>query len=159
MCRGRRGCWFELGGKFFQHLKTTGCCWGTQLQASVHPRISMELIYTYFSMLKDSATPEHRVLRKTAGLSVTLLIGLIYYRHFILELTLDEPLLVTVALGFVLLGPVNIMVGLMNAAFYRDFLRDTEAKRSEQTFTVFFAEWLFAAAVPIACLLVGPFLT
>jgi len=119
----------------------------------------MELLRTYLSMLADSATPEHRVVRKTAGLSVVSIIGLIYYRHFILELGTGEPLLITGALAFALGVPINIMLGVMNAAFYRDFLRDTDARQSKQTTTVFLAEWLFASAVPIVCLLSIPFLS
>jgi hypothetical protein len=118
----------------------------------------MELLLTYLTMLKDSATPEHRVVRKTAVLSVLSVVWLVYQRHFVLDLVTGETVLATLAMAFVLLIPANMIVGVLNAGFYRDFLRDAAATQSKQTITVFLAEWLFAGAVPIGCLLLGTFL-
>ena len=117
----------------------------------------MELIATYFTMLRDSTTPEHRVVRKTSVLSALLVAWLVYQRHFVLGLGTGEAALTTLAMAFVLLIPANIIVGVLNAAFYRDFLRDTEASQRSQTTTIFLAEWLFAGAIPIACFLFGTF--
>ncbi len=116
----------------------------------------MELLVAYFSMLRDSSLPETRVVRKTAVLALLAVVGLLYFRHGVLGFGTGEPLLVSVALALGVLGPVNVIFGVLNAAFYRGFLRDTGAKRTEQTLAVFFAEWLFAAAMPLACTFLGP---
>lgn len=108
----------------------------------------MELIELYMTMLRDPSVPAHRVVRKTAALTVAGILILIFYRHVTLGFDLGKPGLVTVALAFLLFAVVGIFGGAMAGAFYDSFLRGVGAQNKQLTLPVFFAEWLFAATAP-----------
>ena len=109
----------------------------------------MELIEMYIAMLKDPSVPAHRVVRKTAALTVAGIVLLIFYRHVTLGFDLGKPALVTVVLSLLLVAVVGIFGGVMAGAFYDSFLQRVGAQNKQLTLPVFFAEWLFAATSPL----------
>jgi hypothetical protein len=113
----------------------------------------MELIGLYLTMLKDPTVPAHRVVRKTAGLTLVGVLLLIYYRHVELGFDLGKPALATLVLCL-LVAVVGIFGGVMAGAFYDSFLQGVGAQKKGLTIPVFFAEWLFAAASPLLGLVV-----
>lgn len=109
----------------------------------------MELAKSYLRVLRTPEIPSHRVVRKTAVLCALLCVGLVYYRHWVLDLLSTESFFVTGTLAFVLFGVVGIFGGLLSAAFYEAFLKDVGALTPEPSVTTFFAEWLFAVSSPL----------
>lgn len=101
------------------------------------------------AMLRDPSVPEHRVFRKVAVLVVLLAACLLYFRHIHMGFGFGEPLLVSVALLFALVGVVGVFGGLLASSFYKTFLSDVGARNQESTAATFFAEWLFALAAPV----------
>jgi hypothetical protein len=73
----------------------------------------MELIRLYFEMLKDASVPAHRIVRKTAALTVAGIVFLIFYRHVSLGFDLGKPMLVTLGLAFMLFAVVGIFGGVL----------------------------------------------
>ena len=114
----------------------------------------MELIGLYLDMLKDPSVPAHRIVRKTAALTVAGLVFLIFYRHVTLGFDLGKQALVTLGLAFLLFAVVGIFGGVMAGAFYDSFLQGVGAQKKQLTLPVFFAEWLFAATAPLLGLVV-----
>lgn len=103
----------------------------------------------YLQMLRDGSPPENRVVRKTAVLTVVLVLLLAYYRHVVRSFGFGEPLLVTATLAFSVFCVVGVFGGLLAAHFYRSFRRAVGARSSESSPVVFAAEWLFACAAPL----------
>lgn len=109
----------------------------------------MELLLSILTILRDPSVPSHRVVRKAALLTGTLVCALAYYRHVTLGFGFAEPLLVTLGLAFILLAVVGVFGGLLAGAFYDAFRKDIGAQKRELTIAVFFAEWLFAITTPL----------
>lgn len=109
----------------------------------------MEPIEMYLAMLKDPSVPGHRVVRKTAALTVIGILLLVFYRHVTLGSDFGKPAVVTIGLSFLLVAVVGIFGGIMAGAFYDSFLQHVGAQNKQLTLPVFFAEWLFAATSPL----------
>jgi hypothetical protein len=102
----------------------------------------------YLSALRDPSVPMHRVVRKTAAVTLALVGFLFYYRHGVLGFGFREPFLKTWILAFLTVGVVGIFGGLMAGGFYESFLKSVSAQRTDVSISVFFAEWLFALTAP-----------
>ena len=109
----------------------------------------MEIFELYLAMLKDSSVPTHRVIRKTAIMSVGVVGLLVYYRHVVLDFRFGEPALVTLGLSFLTLVIIGLFGGLLAGGFYDAFLKDVGAQNTKSTIAVSFVEWLFAATAPL----------
>lgn len=115
--------------------------------------MNFEIFRLVVSMLNDPTVPAHRVFRKAFLLSIIGSLWIVYFRHVQKDLSLGEPLIIT--LGLVLLAWVvfGIFGGAIAASLYESLLKAVDANRKEPSLATFYAEWLYAMSAPLLGLL------
>ena len=89
-----------------------------------------------------------RVARISAAASISVVLGLVFYRHWTLGLDSTESLLVTSMLVLVLLLAYVMIGSCLAAALYVDFLRAVGAKREATGWVGVYVELLIAVVSP-----------
>lgn len=118
----------------------------------------MDYLEKYLEVLRDPSLPENRIHRKVLILTVFIVLAMAFYRHIVLELDLFEPLLVTLALAFLIFSVVGLFGAALAGGFYVAFLKTVGAGDFEVNFIVHATEWLFALCAPFLGILLAVFL-
>lgn len=105
--------------------------------------------------LKDTSTPENRILRKVLTLCLLGSIGLLVYRHFVLGFSSVNSMIGSLISVLTLLFVFGLLGGAVMADIYRNFLSHIGANEFRPSFSTFVIEWLVALAAPIAGSILG----
>ncbi|MDD2468114.1 MAG: hypothetical protein PHI97_29400 [Desulfobulbus sp.] len=107
------------------------------------------MVDLYIEMVKDPSTPVCRVVRKTAIVTACAVSLLVYYRHFVLQLSFDGNVLVTFGLSLVVIFIVGFLGGILVGIVYEWFLNYVDMQKRKSTVVAFLTEWIFAATAPL----------